>query len=131
MSQQTGFFGEENRVHPDWVYRQAEQKAEVFMGTNPKKPNMTRTQLRKFYNEFLRIRDLPIPLQEKRVEIAMLRAKTAHKANNNKVPQAFDQFMKLLIDSILAVNEDSSLEKRFKGACDIMAAIVGFYKGRD
>jgi len=87
-----------------------------------KKSMLSPTGLRNFYNEFLRIKELPEGYeQEKKILIRLLVPKVEYKKNNKSVPENFAKFINEL------VNEIGDSIDRFEKACLIMEALVGFY----
>lgn len=84
---------------------------------------LSSNQLRNFYNEFLRIRDLPSDDKTKIVQIKLLEAKVKYKKTNSpkEMKQIFVDFITALVNQI-----GDSIEK-FNNSCLIMEAIVGFF----
>ena len=116
------FFNSDGSLVLDWVGEKARKKAEEFSEVlYNKKSMLSPTGLRNFYNEFLRIKDLPEShKQEKIILIKLLVAKVEYKRTNNKVPIIFAQFINQLVKEIGESTE------RFEKACLIMEALVGF-----
>jgi len=113
------FFNSDGSLVLDWVGEKARQTSKQM---SEARPQLTSTGLRNFYNEFLRIKDLPEShKQEKIILIKLLVAKVEYKRTNNKVPIIFAQFINEL------VNEIGDSIERFEKACLIMEALVGFY----
>ncbi len=84
---------------------------------------LSSNQLRNFYNEFLRIRDLPADNKTKLVQIKLLEAKVRYKKTNSpkEMKQIFVDFITELIKQI-----GDSIEK-FNNSCLIIEAVVGFF----
>lgn len=117
------FFNPDGSLVLDWVGEKAHKNAIEFSRILYKKKSMlSPTGLRNFYNEFLRIKELPEGYeQEKKILIRLLVPKVEYKKNNNTVPKIFAQFINEL------VNEIGDSIERFEKACLIMEALVGFY----
>ena len=112
------FFNSDGSLVLDWVGEKARQTSKQM---SEARPQLTSTGLRNFYNEFLRIKDLPEShKQEKIILIKLLVAKVEYKRTNNKVPIIFAQFINQLVKEIGESTE------RFEKACLIMEALVGF-----
>ncbi len=87
------------------------------------KEKMTTSALRNFYNEMLRILNIPAHSEkEKLALIRLLVAKVNYKKKQlgNKIPREFVDFMSKLVDQI----QDNP--ERFAQACLIMEAVVGY-----
>ena len=116
------FFKEDGSLILDWVGEKANITSKDF---SDKK--MSSTGLRNFYNELLRIKQLPTEhKQEKLILIKLLVAKANYKEINSKdrrskIPHEFTIFITKLVKEI---GEDI---KKFENACLIMEAIVGFF----
>jgi len=84
---------------------------------------LSSSQLRAFYNEFLRIRDITADATEKNILIRLLEAKISyrHTARKSDMPVAMVDFISSLVNQI---GEDPA---KFKQACYIMEAVVGFF----
>jgi CRISPR type III-A-associated protein Csm2 len=112
------FFNPDGSLVLDWVGEKARQASEQMAGATPQ---LTSTGLRNFYNEFLRIKDLPDShKQEKIILIKLLLAKVEYKKTTKKVPTIFVDFIDQLVKEIGESTE------RFEKACLIMEALVGF-----
>jgi len=117
------FFNSDGSLVLDWVGEKAHKNAIEFSRILYKKKSMlSPTGLRNFYNEFLRIKELPEGYeQEKKILIRLLVPKVEYKKNNKSVPENFAKFINEL------VNEIGDSIDRFEKACLIMEALVGFY----
>jgi len=144
------FFEEDGSIKLEWVSEKARAFAEsldtaIFQDYNMKLHKVKRNetgkfnignrtdkmvenalssnQLRNFYNEFLRIRDLPSDDKSKLVQIKLLEAKVKYKKTNSSrdMKQIFVDLITALIKQI-----GNSIE-RFENSCLIMEAIVGFF----
>jgi len=117
------FFNSDGSLVLDWVGDKARKKAEEFSKVlHNNKSMLSSTGLRNFYNEFLRIKELPEGYdEEKKILIRLLVPKVEYKKNNKTVPKIFAQFINEL------VNEIGDSIERFEKACLIMEALVGFY----
>ena len=117
------FFNSDGSLNLDWVGDKARKKAEEFSKVlHNNKSMLSSTGLRNFYNEFLRIKELPEGYdEEKKILIRLLVPKVEYKKNNKTVPKIFAQFINEL------VNEIGDSIERFEKACLIMEALVGFY----
>ena len=84
---------------------------------------LSSSQLRAFYNEFLRIRDITADATEKNILIRLLEAKISyrHTARKSDMPVAMVEFISNLVNQI---GDDPV---KFKQACYIMEAVVGFF----
>lgn len=138
MSSEFHFFNSDDSIDLEWVStksrsisldfsRDLTTEAKDRFGKTFQKVSekgLTSSQLRNFYNEFLRIRDLPDSMiQEKMVLIKLLEAKIHYKKNAN--PQDIRTiFVEFISELVKQVGESN---KRFFGACQIMEAIVGFF----
>ncbi|MDD5624844.1 MAG: type III-A CRISPR-associated protein Csm2 [Candidatus Cloacimonetes bacterium] len=112
------FFNPDGSLVLDWVGEKARQTSEQMARATPQ---LTSTGLRNFYNEFLRIKDLPEShKQEKIILIKLLVAKVEYKKTTKKVPFIFVEFINQLVKEIGESTE------RFEKACLIMEALVGF-----
>ena len=101
-----------------WVADKAQQFA-IFLD----KTTLSGTQLRAFYNEFIRIRDIQSSPIEKQILIKLLAAKISyrHTAKSTDIPQELLRLIESIVEQI-----DGDVE-RFKQACYVMEAIVGFF----
>lgn len=111
-----------DKLNPQWVGDHAKQFS-IMMAKN----GLTSSQLRAFYNEFIRIRDITADAEEKNVLIRLLAAKISyrHTARKKEMPEDMVEFISNLVDQI-----DNSTEK-FKKACHVMEAVVGFFPKKD
>lgn len=112
------FFNHDGSLVLDWVGEKAEKaSSRIAEG----KDGLSVTGLRNFYNEFLRIKNMPAGReQEKIVMIKLLVAKVQYKKITGKVPNIFAKFISELVDEI------GTDLNRFENACLIMEAIVGY-----
>ncbi|HNZ07402.1 MAG TPA: type III-A CRISPR-associated protein Csm2 [Candidatus Cloacimonadota bacterium] len=115
--QQFNFF-DGDKIRTEWVSDSIKAFANLMQ-----ERRLSGTQLRAFYNEFLRIRDITADTNEKNILIKLLAAKVSYRrtAKGTDIPEEFVTFVSTLVDQI----EDS--DSRFKQACYIMEALVGFY----
>lgn len=114
------FFDEEGNLMIDWVTGKAKQFAEEIDTRDLKS-----TALRNFYNEFLRIKNLPTKnVEEKKIFIRLLISKAHYKRTTANLPPRFVTFIERLINE---VNDDL---QRFDKACLVMEAIVGYFPKR-
>lgn len=112
------FFNPDGSLVLDWVGEKARQASEDIYNA---KNGLRATGLRNFYNEFLRIKNIPAShKEEKIVMIKLLVAKVQYKKINYKAPAIFAKFISDLVDEI------GSDIGRFEKACLIMEAIVGY-----
>ena len=125
MPNQFDFFNEDDSVKLEWVSDKAEKFAKnlSYPNNTAREKGISSSQLRNFYNEFLRIRDLPKGKEEKFALIKLLYAKIKYKKTSrpNEIKTDFVNFIKEL------VNQIGTSEKRFNNACLIMEAIVGYF----
>ncbi len=111
------FFNDKGDLNLEWVGQKAQKMANDI---NTK--DLKATALRNFYNEFLRIKNLPQGYkEEKKILIRMLISKAYYKKTTNKLP---DRFVSLIENLIKEVGDD--LDK-FSKACLVMEAIVGYF----
>ncbi|HDS11733.1 MAG TPA: type III-A CRISPR-associated protein Csm2 [Candidatus Wirthbacteria bacterium] len=68
------------------------------------KNSLTMTQLRRFYESVLAIRELPVEKRES--ELHMLQARVAYSKGRDSVPQSFYDFMENRINAIIDLKED-------------------------
>jgi len=115
--QQLSFF-DEGKIRPEWVSGSIRDFANLMQ-----EKRLSGTQLRAFYNEFLRIRDITADATEKHILIKLLAAKVSYRrtAKGTEIPEEFVSFISGLVDEI------GDSDSRFKQACYIMEALVGFY----
>ena len=112
------FFKEDGSLILDWVGEKAQKISQEISNA---KYGLTATGLRNFYNEFLRIRNLPAShSEEKKILIKLLIAKVNYKKLTNKAP---DIFAKFITELITEVGDDLG---KFEKSCLIMEAVVGF-----
>lgn len=128
------FFNDDNNIKLEWVSNSAKEYAyeltkEVKIWNSYKKKDeviekcLSATQLRNFYNEFLRIRDLPVDSKNKLVQIKLLEAKVKYKKTNKP-----KEMKKIFVDLISKlVNQIGDSIERFNNSCLIMEAIVGYF----
>ncbi len=111
-------FFKEGKVNIDWVGKLA-KKFSQYVSDN----KLTSNQLRAFYNEFLRIRDITADATEKNILIRLLEAKInyRHTGRKGEMPVAMVDFVSNLVGQI---GDDP---EKFKQACYIMEAVVGFF----
>lgn len=109
-------FFTEGKLNLKWVSEYA-----LSLSTELSQNGLTSTQLRNFYNEFLRIRNMPETANdEKKVHIRMLVAKVEYKKTTNKLSHVYVRFVTNLIHE---VGDDL---KRFNDACHVMEALVAY-----
>jgi len=112
------FFKDDGSLILDWV---GDKAKDISKEISDAKYGLTATGLRNFYNEFLRIRNLPeTHSEEKKILIKLLIAKVNYKKLTNKAPAIFANFITELITEV-----GDDLDK-FEKSCLIMEAIVGF-----
>lgn len=107
-------------LNPEWVGDKIRAFANQLSG---RKGSLSGTQLRAFYNEFLRIRDLTADASEKLILIKLLSAKINYRrtAKASDIPEEMVDFVTELVEQI------GQSELRFKQACYLMEAFVGFF----
>jgi len=111
------FFDEKGNLIIDWVG----QKAQKFSAEINDR-EFKSSALRNFYNEFLRIKNLPPSYnEEKKVLINLLVSKAHYKRTTGVVPPLFFSFIQCLIKEV-----GTDLDK-FNKACLVMEAIVGYF----
>lgn len=113
------FFDSKGNLSIDWI----DKKIKDFT-TNDRNSCPSKTQIRNFYQEFLRIQAMPGDDNHKIVMIKMLKAKVKYKekASQDKVSPVFVSFIENLIDEI------GSDLKKFNSACLLMEAFVAYNK---
>jgi CRISPR/Cas system CSM-associated protein Csm2 small subunit len=112
------FKGDELNVK--WVSEYARDFSDLLSDND-----LSSTQLRSFYNEFLRIRDLTATPHEKVILIKLLEAKVTYRKNSGgKIPNEIIDFICCL------VNQIGDSEVRFLRSCYMMEAIVGFFQDK-
>jgi|BioPla2DNA2_1021312.scaffolds.fasta_scaffold68595_2 CRISPR type III-A-associated protein Csm2 len=111
-------FFQGDKVNIAWVGELA-KKFSQYVADN----KLTSNQLRAFYNEFLRIRDITADATEKNILIRLLEAKInyRHTARKGEMPVAMVDFVSNLVEQI------GDNPEKFKQACYIMEAVVGFF----
>lgn len=112
------FFKQDGALNTEWLDKKISSFADELQ--------MTNTQLRNFYNEFLRIRAIPDNNpDEKLVFIKMLKAKAKYKENSvsNLEMQKYRLFTQFIVKLVDEINDDL---ERFQKSCYIMEALVGF-----
>lgn len=111
-------FFENDKLNIKWVSEYAKEFATI-MAEN----KLTGTQLRNFYNEFLRIRDITAPDTEKLILIKLLAAKLSYRktANATSIPDDLLTLVSSLVEQI------GDSKEKFRDACYVMEAIVGFF----
>jgi CRISPR type III-A-associated protein Csm2 len=109
-------FFQDGKVNLSWVSEYARELSKILSENG-----LTSTQLRNFYNEFLRIRNMPeTAVEEKKVHIRMLAAKVEYKRTTNRLTSVYVKFVNELIKE---VNDDLN---KFADACHIMEALVAY-----
>ncbi len=113
-----GFFvGKELNI--DWVDERAKRFADGLSSNK-----MTINQLRAFYHEFLRIKELT-ERDDKTwiVSLRLLKAKASYRANSSsaKIPREFVGFITELVNSI------GSDSKKLSAACLVIEALVAHF----
>ncbi len=114
----------QNSLNPLWVSDYAEYFSVEALAQN----KMNITQLRAFFNEFLRIKDLAKETDNIwTIQLKLIEAKAVYRANSSsaRIPQEFSTFITKLVDDI------GNDYKRFTDACLIMEALVAYYKKPD
>lgn len=112
------FFDKDGSLILDWVGKNAQDFAEKVS-----EAKLKATGLRNFYNEFLRIDNLPESYnEEKLILIRLLISKAYYKKTTAKLPHVFVNFIESLVKE---VGNDLA---RFNKACLVMEAIVGYFK---
>lgn len=122
------FFSANGVVESQWVSTKAQEVAKEF-----ERSGLSGTQLRNFYNEFLRIKRMAsvVKDEELMVLVHLMVAKVNYKSTksakvkSDTVPREFVQFLSNLVKAIDIDNDNN--KKRFLQSCYIMEAIVGFY----
>lgn len=111
-------FFDGDKLNIKWVSEYARDFSQLMADNG-----LTGTQLRGFYNEFLRIRDITAPQTERLILIKLLAAKMAYRktARSSDIPQDMLTFITELVEQI------GEFESKFKDACYVMEAIVGFF----
>ncbi len=111
------FFDAKGNLDLEWVGTKAKNLSQDINTRELKG-----TALRNFYNEFLRIKNLPQAYNdEKKILIRLLISKAHYKKTTAKIPPRFVSFIESLIKE---VGEDLD---RFDKACLVMEAIVGYF----
>lgn len=111
------FFDANGNLIIDWVADKAKQFAEEI---NTRE--LRSTGLRNFYNEFLRIKNMPESnIEEKKIFIKLLISKAHYKKITASLPPRFVTFIEKLI------NEVGDNLNKFDKACLVMEAIVGYF----
>jgi len=111
------FFDAQGNLILDWVGKKAQKFSSDIDSREFKS-----SALRNFYNEFLRIKNLPSSYnEEKKVLINLLISKAHYKKTTGIVPPLFFNFVQSLIKEV-----GTDLDK-FNKACLVMEAIVGFF----
>ena len=111
-------FFEGKKLNPLWVGSEAKKFSEHLANG---KDGLSTSGLRNFYNEFLRIKNIPATqADEKIVLVKLLAAKASYKNTTAKIPGDFVKFMNSLIAEI---GDDLDM---FEKSCYIMEALVGF-----
>lgn len=107
-----------DKLNIKWVSEYAKDFSQLMADNR-----LTGTQLRGFYNEFLRIRDITAPQTERVILIKLLAAKMSYRktAKSSEIPDDMLTFISELVEQI------GESETRFKDACYVMEAIVGFF----
>ncbi len=114
------FFDDEGNLNRDWVGLKAKQFAEEINTRDLKS-----TGLRNFYNEFMRIKNMPASnAEEKKIFIRLLISKAHYKKTTANLPPRFVTFIEKLINE---VNDDL---QKFNKACLVLEAIVGYFPKR-
>lgn len=83
--------------------------------------------LRKFYDQFLKIYDSRAGLHEKRVMLLMMKAHTHYSVKRLKYVQ-LDNFIKDRIDNVLSSTTEDDFKKRLKAFKLNFEAVVGYFK---
>ena len=113
------FFDEANNINIEWLDKKAQELANDLADWK-----LSTSQLRNFYNEFLRIQNIPQEAKNQKVAlIKLLKAKAKYKemaSGSEKFPKLFTLFIHKLVDEI-----GHDIE-RFNNACLIMEALIGF-----
>jgi len=110
------FFDNNGNISVDWI----DSKIKDFASDRFNCPS--KTQIRNFYQEFLRIQLMPGDDAQKIVMIKMLKAKVKYKekSSQDKVPRNFVTFIENL------VNEIGDNLRKFNSACLLMEAFVAY-----
>ncbi len=118
-----------NNLNPNWVEKNAMNLSrEITSGKQGKegkkgKEGMTSTSIRNFYNEFLRIKALPLNRKDEKVILMkLLVAKVNYKLKQpgSNVHELFAKFITKLVKEI-----DDNID-RFDKSCYILEAIIGY-----
>lgn len=119
------FFDNEGNLSRDWVSSKARQFAGTINNEIPYSKQLKPTALRNFYNEFLRIKNMPENnAEEKKIFIRLLISKAHYKKTTANLPPRFVTFIEKLINE---VNDDL---QKFDKACLVLEAIVGYFPKR-
>jgi len=120
--QKNEFFSPDGLIRIEWIDQFAKQFSEELAdGYRFHRKDFTRSQLRNFYHEFLRIKSSPLKKDEKVIMVKMLKAKVKYK--KGIVPEEFIQFITNLVDEI---DKDDLFPVRFENACILMEALVAY-----
>lgn len=113
-------FFEQDKLNEHWVH----DYAEVFSTEILCSQRMNITQLRAFFNEFLKIQDGMREDGMWQIQLKMLEAKAVYRSNSSqaKIPQDFTVFITKLVYDI------EGNARKFNYACLIMEAIVAYFR---
>lgn len=111
----------DDKLNPKWV---AENAKTLSLGISRGTQGMTATAMRNFYNEFLRIKGIPMTRKdEKLIHVKLLKAKTNYKHKIQQATRLHPEFVKFINKLLDEVGNDLS---KFDASCFIFEAIIGY-----
>lgn len=113
-------------IKEEMVTKVAEDWANKFVGSDPKKPALKSSQLRKFYNEVRALVDRVEAEGFEKIKplIKMLKVKVNYQKGRNLVPADFVKFISNCVDN---VNDEKDF---IEGFVRHFEAVVGYYYGK-
>ncbi len=121
------YFTQSGHVRPELLDKDAREQAQAFINRQRRQETLSSSQLRRFYNEFKRLKtrfdnDENKDFAAIKPLIKMQKSKSAYASNPNKpkIPNAFHKFIEKNVDSIQGPEDFNAFMLHFE-------AVVGFF----
>lgn len=111
----------EGKLNPNWV---GENARRLSLRITEGRSGMGATSMRNFYNEFLRIKNIPSSrADEKLIQIKLLKAKTNYKHKVQQATNLHNSFVKFINKLLEEIGNDLG---RFDVSCFVFEALIGY-----
>lgn len=111
----------DGKLNPNWV---GENARRLSLRITEGRFGMGATAMRNFYNEFLRIKNIPASrADEKLIQIKLLKAKTNYKHKVQQATSLHNAFVKFVNKLLDEIGDDLA---RFDVSCFVFEALIGY-----